>query len=266
MIAALFFALGLCFGSFVNALVWRLHEHKNWVNARSQCPNCAHKLVPKDLLPILSWLSLRGKCRYCHAPIAKHYPFMELLGGIWFSSSYLFWPADLGARGQLVLFVSWLIVSVGLLALLLYDYLWMILPNKIIYTSLFIALSGRLSYILFYSDDIALSFELLALSLLVASGIFFMLYQISKGQWIGFGDVRLGFLTGTVLASPSKSLLMIFTASVIGVVVALPSLFTKKRTLSDRLPYGPFLIIGTVLVLFFGQDFFFWYNHVFLIR
>ena len=191
---------------------------------------------------------------------------MELLGGIWFSSSYLFWPADLGARGQLVLFVSWLIVSVGLLALLLYDHLWMILPNKIIYTSLLFAVSGRLAYIVFWAPDKRHELIAWGLGVAIASGIFFILYQISKGQWIGFGDVRLGFLTGTVLASPSKSLLMIFTASIIGVVVALPSLFTKKRTLSDRLPYGPFLIIGTALVLFFGQDFLFWYNHVFLIR
>lgn len=266
MIVALFFVLGLCFGSFVNALVWRLHEHKNWVNVRSQCPACGHLLSAADLVPVLSWLRLRGRCRYCRAPIAPHYPLIELLGGVWFAGSYLFWPADPGASGQLVLFVSWLIVSVGLLALLLYDHLWMILPNKIIYASLLFAVSGRLAYIVFWAPNKRHEFIAWGLSVVIASGIFYILHEISKGRWIGFGDVRLGLLTGTVLASPSKSLLMIFTASVMGTVAFIPALFAKKRTLNDRLAYGPFLIISTALVLFFSQNFFSWYDHLFLIR
>src|SRR4051812_40657220 len=123
------FTLGLCLGSFINALIWRLHENKDWVKGRSQCPNCGHVLAAKDLIPVLSWLALRGRCRYCGRTISKQYPVVELLTGVAFAASYLYWPETLSESGQKLLLITWLTSLVGLMALLVYDFKWMLLPN-----------------------------------------------------------------------------------------------------------------------------------------
>src|SRR5690606_23636863 len=98
---------GLILGSFVNAFVWRLHEKKDWVGGRSECPHCHHKLAPKDLVPVLSWLSLGGKCRYCHKPIPDS-PLVELAVPVLFVLSYIFWPMGYGNE-SLFVFACWLL-------------------------------------------------------------------------------------------------------------------------------------------------------------
>lgn len=256
--------LGLCAGSFVGALVWRLHEGKDWVTARSQCVHCGHTLGPLDLVPLISFIYLRGRCRYCKNRISWQDPLLELAAAAVLVSSYLLWPGNLNNNGQLVLFISWLISSVGLLALLVYDLRWMILPNKIIYSTFFLAAAGRLAYIAAYAPDKKQAVISWVLGVLVASGIFYVLHEVSRGQWIGFGDVRLGLITGTVLADPGKSLLMIFISSVLGTLFAAPQLLAKQKALSTRIPYGPFLITATLVVLLFGDDMLGWYKDVFL--
>src|SRR5690348_16422658 len=111
---------GLCFGSFADALVWRLHNKKGWVRDRSQCEHCGHELAALDLVPFLSWLTLRGRCRYCRQRIGAEPFIVETAGGLVFSLSYLLWPLPLD-NGQIVLLATWLICSVGLLALFVYD-------------------------------------------------------------------------------------------------------------------------------------------------
>ncbi|MBI2589218.1 prepilin peptidase [Candidatus Saccharibacteria bacterium] len=283
--------LGLCFGSFVNALVWRVRQQAisppslrlRWtgnkqkainskdlpithfqfsiLSGRSQCVNCHHLLVSKDLVPVLSWLFLRGRCRYCQKPISVQYPLVEIAGATVFVASYYFWPLHIAA-GQWVLLVSWLATSVGLLALAVYDLRWMILPSRILYPTLALALGGRLAYILFFAQDKARSFWLLGLSVLVASGIFWVLFMISSGRWIGYGDIRLGLITGSVLASPAKSFLMIFLASVLGTLFVIPRLITKRQSFSSKLPYGPWLILSTALTLLFGEPIIDWYTQL----
>lgn len=260
---AFLFVLGLCLGSFVNALVWRLHERKDWVSGRSQCPNCSHKLSTLDLIPVLSWLALKGRCRYCKKPISKQYPFVEILTGLWFASSFYYWPTSLNTVGGDALFTGWLIASVGLIALLVYDHKWMILPSNIIYSSLAFAVIAQFIYLFDQSSSVSHDLLNWFFSLLVASGIFFVLHEFSKGQWIGFGDVRLGLLIGTLLATPQKSLLMIFIASLTGSISAIPRAFTKKKVLSTRFAYGPFLIISTWFVVLFGQQIIDWYLNSF---
>jgi leader peptidase (prepilin peptidase)/N-methyltransferase len=103
-----------------------------------------------------------------------------------------------------------------------------------------------------------------ALSVLVASGIFWLLFMISKGRWIGYGDVRLGWITGTLLQIPQKSLLMIFIASIIGCFVSLPLMAFGKQRLSAKIPFGPYLIIATYICLLFGDSIISWYRQVFL--
>jgi len=255
--AVALFVLGLIFGSFVTALVWRLHEHKDWVTGRSQCTNCGHQLNSADLVPVFSWLYLRGKCRYCKAPISSGYPLTELMLGSSFVISYLLWPVNL-AGAQWILFVSWLAVSICLTALFIYDLRWMLLPSRLIYSALLVAAASNLAYLTTQDDKTKFMLNWV-LSVAVASGIFFILHIVSQGKWIGFGDVRLGLVTGTVLHKPALSFLMIFIASLLGTAFVLPSLITRQMKVSMRLPYGPFLILSTVICLLVGQSILDWY-------
>ena len=270
IITLVLFMLGAAFGSFVNALVWRLHEnsdkdkkkHLSILNGRSMCPKCRHKLAWYDLIPLISWLMLGGKCRYCKNQIAVQYPIVELTAGLIFSLSYLIWPVPLEINGQWLLLITWLATSVGLLALAVYDLKWMLLPNKIIYPTLLVAALGRALYIMIFESRPLHSLLMWALSVLIASGIFYLLFIISKGKWIGFGDVRLGFITGTVLADPWESVAMIFLASIIGMLVILPSLISNRKSLTSKLPYGPFLIVATAILVIYGDSLINWYKNL----
>jgi prepilin signal peptidase PulO-like enzyme (type II secretory pathway) len=255
--------LGASFGSFVNALVWRLHTKRDWVRARSQCPHCGHQLATLDLVPVISWLALRGRCRYCKKPISVQYPIVELAATAVFVMSYIYWPQSLQG-GQIVLFVTWLACCIGLLALLVYDLKWMLLPNNLIYPTLAVAVAGKLAYLVGFEPHKWHSLAMWLLSVLAASGIFWLLFMASGGKWIGYGDVRLGWLTGTLLQTPAKSLLMIFVASLIGTLMILPLIALGKRQLSAKIPYGPFLIAATFLCLLFGDSIINWYKTTFL--
>lgn len=274
MITWILFILGLSLGSFVNALVWRIHQQSkskrpkaelSISRGRSMCPNCRHELAVKDLIPVFSWLWLKGSCRYCKKPISWQYPVVELSAGLVFAGSYVFWPGGVSTSGDWLLLTTWLLSSVGLLALLVYDFKWMLLPSRILYPTAGVAVAGRLVYIAAYETDKLQALFDTGLSIAVASGIFLVLYTISSGKWIGFGDVRLGLITGALLASPMLSFLMIFLASLLGTLFVLPDILTKKKTIQAKLPYGPFLITATAISLLFGQSFIDWYERLILL-
>ncbi len=264
------FFLGLIAGSFVSAVVWRVKAQEKGKNSgkysilkgRSVCPHCKHILAAKDLIPLLSWLSLRGRCRYCGKPISKQYPAIELGMAVVFVISYSYWPDGLFGAGAWTLFIAWIITSVGLMALLVYDFKWMILPNRLIYPTLAVAVAGRFVYIFAFDPEPLRAFGNWGLSIIVASGFFWLLYVFSKGRLIGYGDVRLGLITGTVLASPSLSLMMLFLSSLLGLAFAAPSLVSGKKHMTSRLPYGPFLIMATFITLLVGQDVIDWYKRL----
>lgn len=267
MIYVLLIVLGLCFGSFINALVWRTRQNEknkkkiSILNDRSMCPDCRHKLGPIDLVPVLSWIWLRGRCRYCGKQISIQYPLVELAMTAVFLISYIFWPAPVSG-GQIILLVTWLAVSVGLMALLVYDLRWMLLPNKILYPTLLLAVAGQIIYLASSEAHKGRFIINWALSLLVASGVFWVLFWISKGKWIGFGDVRLGLITGTLLQTPGKSILMIFLASLAGATVSVILIAVGKSKMSAKIPYGPFLISATFICLLFGQNILDWYKNL----
>ncbi len=269
MIMLVLLFLGICLGSFVNALVWRIY--KQWgvkspkqrakysiSHGRSMCINCGHTLAVKDLIPLVSWASLGGKCRYCRKPISWQYPVVELLTGAIFVLSYALWPESLSGYAILQ-FGTWLIILTGFMALTVYDLRWFILPNRIIYPLLFIATAQNFVGIVVFDQGMSLLWGILG-GLVVGSGLFASIYFVSKGKWIGFGDVRLGALIGVVLASPVQMLLVIFLSSVIGTLVSIPLLLTGKARQSTKLPYGPFLIVATVIVRLFGISIVAWYK------
>ena len=257
MIVVLLGGLGLIFGSFVNALVWRLHTKRDWVSERSQCPHCHHVLAPKDLIPVFSWLMLKGKCRYCAKKIEDS-PIVELATGILFVGSYLCWPTALEGVG-LYQFVFWLIFLVAFMALIVYDIRWFLLPNNIVYPITVLALVEVLSLpLLFHYGWQEVGAALLAA--VVLSGTFYILFQLSKGEWIGGGDVKLAIALGLLAGNPLNSMLLLFFASLLGIICALPQLLKgKQKALKVRIPFGPFLIAGLIIVQLFGSSITAWY-------
>jgi prepilin signal peptidase PulO-like enzyme (type II secretory pathway) len=273
MIVAVLIVLGLCFGSFVNALVWRVHEQAkrgkkarelSILHGRSMCPDCRHELRARDLIPVFSWLFLRGKCRYCSKPISWQYPLVEAGTSGLFLISYLCWPAAFTGP-QIALFGLWLAILVGLMALTVYDLRWMLLPNRIIHPVMALA---TIQAVIRVADAAqpwqALVNELLAV--IIGGGIFYLLYQLSNGKWIGGGDVRLGWLLGLTAATPARSVLFIFLGALGGSLISLPLLASHKLKRGSVIPFGPFLILGAIIVQLFGGDILDWYRHVALMQ
>lgn len=252
--------LGLALGSFVNALVWRLHKQLSTkkspkrrysiTTGRSMCPKCKHTLSSIDLVPVLSFALLRGKCRYCKKPI-EDTPIPEIALPALFVLSYAVWPYGFDFAGK-VRFGLWVLMLVGLLALIIYDIRWYLLPNRVVFPLIGIVILQIL--LLSILKDDAKSLLLGGLwGLLAGGGIFWLIYQVSDGKWIGGGDVKLGWMLGLLLGGPAASLLMIFFASVLGSVVAIPLLITGKASRSTRLPFGPFLIAASIIVYLYGS-------------
>ncbi len=277
MIIAILVVVGLCFGSFVNALVWRVHEQAaqkgkqdtekdqkdlSIVKGRSMCPACQHELAAKDLIPVLSWLALRGRCRYCGKPVSSQYPLVELLTAGLFAALYIWWPVPF-TTAQTVIFVLWLALATGFMALIVYDVRWMLLPDRIMRPLM--ALAAAIAVIAAVTADkpaIAALNTLLAVA--IGGGVFYVLFQVSKGKWIGGGDVKLGWMLGLVAATPARSVLFIFIAALLGSLASLPLLFTKRMKRTSLIPFGPFLIIATIIVQLFGHTILSWYQATFL--
>ena len=272
-VTAILFVLGLAFGSFINALVWRLHQQQKTsppaggksqkysiIHGRSMCVHCKRKLATKDLIPLFSWLILQGKCRYCHKPISWQYPVVELGAAILFAGSYLFWPLDLTVTANKINFIVWLIALVGLIALFVYDVRWRLLPNRIVFPLIMLAAAGALA-----EAAAAGSMEPIISSifgLLAGGGIFYLLFQISSGQWIGGGDVKLGFALGILVGGPWPALLLIFLASILGSVFSLPLMVSNRLKAKSRIAFGPFLIISAIIIRLVGDSIIEWYANL----
>ncbi len=272
MIILVLIVFGLISGSFINAVVWRLHEqsvvqkstHKKTdyinklsiIHGRSMCPVCKHKLAAKDLVPLFSWLGLLGKCRYCHSSISKQYPIVEMVTALLFVISYVFWPQN-WAFQSVSQFVFWLIILVGLIGLSVYDIRWYILPNKIVYPLFVIVATDILLRIVFYSGGKNLLISTLW-GLVIGGGVFWVLHIFSKGNWIGGGDVKLGSVLGLLLGGPLDAMLLIFLASLGGSIVSIPLLATQRIKKNAHLPFGPFLVFSAIVLQLFGASLIKW--------
>ena len=249
--------LGLAFGSFVNALVWRLHKKRDFVTERSECTHCHHILAWYDLIPVLSWLSLKGKCRYCRKRIEDS-PLTELSVAAVFGLSYAFWPLGLSVAG-IVLLIVWLTAAVLLAALFLYDLRWMLLPNKLVYPLIALGVVWFVFNYLAFTPIVPSQMVLdLALGLGSVAGLYGFLYFVSKGEWVGLGDVKLGVFMGLVLGW-ERGLLAVVLANLIAFMFVLPGLLTGKIKRTARIPFGPFLILATVITFLLGYQLLRWY-------
>ena len=257
LLTAYFFIIGLCFGSFALATAWRIKKGKDFVKGRSQCEHCHHQLAAKDLVPLFSWLSLRGKCRYCHKKLPAIMPLAELTGGLFFALSYYSWPYQVNSALALGMAALWGMALVLLLILFFYDLQWFILPNKVMYPLW--AVSGAYALLRFAQDPSWLNLVYLFSAVVIAAGLFYLFFIVSKGKWIGFGDVRLGVAIGLLVSTPIMAGLVLFIASLLGILVALPSLLSGSKKLTSKVPFGPLLIVGLVITVLYGQLFADWY-------
>ena len=264
--------LGLCAGSFINALVYRLRwqethtrssKKHSILKGRSICPHCKYRLSAKDLVPVLSWLFLKAKCRYCGKPISIQYPLVETITAMMFVISYIFWPYSISGTSDKVIFGLWLAILAGLIALAIYDIKWMLLPNKIIFPLFALVL---LSIII---QTQATSYDISGISVLygvvVGGGIFYILFQISAGRWIGGGDVKLGFLLGALAAEPLAAFLILFIASLLGSLFSIPLLLKNRFGAKSKIAFGPFLIAAGIIVVLFGESIIEVYNNLLML-
>lgn len=269
------FISGLMIGSFLNVLIYRLENKKRkTLKGRSFCPNCEEKITWHDNIPVISWLMLGGKCRSCKKSISIQYPLVELGAGLvfvvigWFSlfsgkgsldianaEFILSLPNGLGMTGGWLFFASCLII------IFVYDLKHQIIPDEIIYTLLVVGLLfvGINSFIVM---DYKYLIDHLASGLL-AGGFFFFLAAVSKGKWMGGGDIKLAAFMGLVLGWQGV-LVALYIAFILGAVFGCFALLTKEKKLSSKIPFGPFLVIGTMVSLVFSKQIISFYVKMFL--
>jgi len=252
--------IGAACGSFVGAMTWRMRKKMDWVKDRSICEHCKHKLNGLDLIPILSWMTLRGKCRYCRKSIGWLAIGLEVGTAAVFAMSYFFWPLGEIFIGnnidfvQFGLFAIWLIIVVMMAALLVYDARWRLLPNKILFpligvTAVFAILSN-----IFVQQLSVIDFLIqISLAMLPVAGVYFVLHLVSRGKWIGFGDVKFGIVVG-LLVNWLAAVLVLAGANLIGTLAMSPMLLARKMNMNSKIPFGPFLIVATFLVFLFSSE------------
>lgn len=241
--------LGLFFGSFLNCVIYRLENSKSFLKGRSFCPSCSHTLSCYDLIPVLSFLFLRGKCRYCKKKISWQYPLVELgtalvflLTFIYFSLSSLFFL---------------LLASCFLIIVFVFDLKHYIIPDRVIYPAILIALFYRLFEIVIGSGS-----YYYFLAGMGAALFFLLIVLISKGKGMGIGDIKLALFMGFLTGYPNI-LLALFLAFLIGAIIGIGLILAKKKEMKSEVPFGPFLVIGTFIALFWGDILINWYLNFF---
>jgi prepilin signal peptidase PulO-like enzyme (type II secretory pathway) len=177
---------------------------------------------------------------------------VELLTASLFALSLWAWPAAINGT-ELIRFGVWLVLLTGLIALAIYDLRWMLLPHKLVYPLIGLVVG---QWLLIWLLDGLSRAQLAGIGLgaLIGGGFFYALFQLSRGRWIGGGDVKLGVLLGLIVADGLQAWLMLFIAALLGSLVTIPLLLSGKATRRSRIPFGPFLIIAAVIVVLFGSS------------
>jgi leader peptidase (prepilin peptidase) / N-methyltransferase len=236
---------GLVFGSFMGVVVHRVPLKESIVSPRSRCPNCGHQLSAADNIPVLSWVMLRGKCRYCHAPVSPRYLAGEVLTGVAWALAVV----RLGTTWKLLAFLPFLWV---LIALSLIDLETKLLPNRIVYPSVVI---GIVLLAITAAVDPGLDAWLRGLGGMAAgAGAFFVIALISPAG-MGMGDVKLAGLIGLYLGylSWGRVALGFFLAFLIGALSGIALMITGKAGRKTQVPFGPFMALGAIIATLYGR-------------
>jgi len=272
---AIFFIVGLIVGSFLGAVNYRLKNAEDIVWKRSHCRHCKRTIRWYDNIPLLSFIVLWGKCRECEEKISLQYPLIELLTGLLFAA--VAWkflgsaavgfgsagqPARLLGAGDIVEMAFWLFSVCYLVLIFFHDLDYMLIPDAAVFPAIIVTLGYQ--YWKYLESPLGIAsplnpFVRALAGAFVAAIFFFILIWISRGKWIGGGDVKLGFLIGALVGWP-KIIFALFIAYMIGAVVSLGLIAMKKKTWKSQVPFGPFLVAGTLAVMFFSAQLQFWAN------
>lgn len=256
------FVLGLTVGSFLNAVIYRLSQGDSAMRGRSYCPHCKHTLAWYDLIPVVSFVLLGGKCRYCKRGISVQYPLMEVATAALFLLSFNAQGSSLKqvlSIETLSVLYLWTIASL-LIVLFVYDVKHYILPDKILLPAIGVVLAYRIFE--FFRLGPVWDFEVLFNPFLSAFGaalFFFSIFALSKGRAMGFGDVKLALFMGLFLGWPNI-LVALFVAFLTGGIIGILLIAARKKGLKSEIPFGPFLIAGTFIALFWGDITVEWYK------
>ena len=263
------FIFGLFVGSFLNCIAHRLHTGESFLLGRSHCPHCKKELKWYDLIPILSFVILKAKCRYCQKPISFQYPLMEIITGLLFVLIFKFlgFGFHLEQFGFWVLdFSFYLLISCFLIIIFIYDLKHYIILDKVLFPAIGITFLYHLFglwglKVVWNSEFLISNLQPLLIPILsgfLAMGFFLVLFLLSRGEWMGFGDVKFAFFMGILLGFPNI-ILALFSAFSIGAIIGVGLILCGKRTMKSQVPFGPFLVAGTFIAMLWGEGIVSWY-------
>lgn len=246
------FVFGAIIGSFLNAVLWRMRTGESVARGRSYCPSCHHPLSARDLVPIFSFIALGGKCRYCRKGIHPSYVIVEAVVGVLFVVTACVTLQGMSFIDGLTLarlLERWYAVAV-LTVIFVFDLRYMLIPRS----------ATMPATILLALAELALGAPLwsVALGAAVGGGVFGLQYVISKGKWIGGGDIHLGILMGVLLGWPGV-LVALMLAYVVGAAFGLLLMAAKRVRWSGAMPFGTFLSAATFVAMLWGQPLLSWY-------
>ncbi len=254
------FVFGLVFGSFLNVVIFRTTHNASPLSGRSRCPKCKKTISWKHNIPLLSFFVLRGQCANCGAKISWQYPVVELLTGVLFIWWFLIGRGFFLLVGQpwiLLQPVFWLVVGMLLLVVFVADWRFGLIPDSTSISLFILALGYRLSlagFGLMRSDDLVRAI----ISGLLLAAFFYGLWFVTSGRGFGFGDVKLAPSLGLLLGWP-KTLIAVLLAFIFGAAVAVILLVMGRKKFGQTIPFGPFLVLGTLAALLWGNDLWNWY-------
>ncbi len=237
------FIFGLLFGSFYNVVGFRLPKNLSIISPGSFCPKCNHELKWYELIPVFSYIFLAGKCKCCKNKISLFYPCTELITGILFMFSYLFF----GFSGEFI--ISLMIVSY-LMIVIVSDINYLIIPDEV--TLFFVIATTIVKFVAFGLGDTLYSL-LSALLLFIAMYLIMLIgNKLFKKESLGGGDIKLMFFVGLVIG-PIEGLFSLFLSSLIALPISLLLYWKNKSTI---VPFGPFILIALIMIYWFGEDIF----------
>ncbi|OGD61101.1 hypothetical protein A3I57_00835 [Candidatus Beckwithbacteria bacterium RIFCSPLOWO2_02_FULL_47_23] len=243
----LMFLLGICLGSFLSVVLYRLRVGGSALKGRSVCDHCRKKIAWYDNLPLLSFLLLGGKCRRCRRPINPEYPLTELIIGIEFV--WVYWLLKINFNFfnwiegwySFALLAYWLILFSGAVAIAIYDFQHQLIPDQILLPLIVVAFLR-----LFVSQN--WSVVPAAFGSMAFLGV---LHLVTRGKGMGLGDVKLGFLLGLVLGWP-QIMTAYFLAFLTGAIAGVILIVVKGKNLKSKIAFGPFLILGMIIAKLWG--------------
>lgn len=252
--------LGASVGSFISVVIHRINKNQKGIFfGRSKCPSCKKQLISLDLIPILSYAILKGKCRYCKQPISRNYLYLEIFTALLFVSIFLKFNFIINNveglysinTSLLIQFILHLVYSIFLIAIFFYDLEFMVIPDLFLFPFIGISL---ISSLVMGNPNL--------INLLLAGIIMLIFFGgqilVSKGKWLGEGDLYLALSIGFILGW-KLTLIFIVITYLIGAITSIVLLVNKQVKSKSQIAFAPFMVLATLVTFFFGDQILAWY-------